>query len=454
MRIVRKKNIGFKIGLLLLILSLFLIGNGIHINYLSSPKRIFKTAINALANSINYNESIKKTSVKESSSQDSLAIDSIIKLNISSEYLTNKAVSNQTYLKYSNLIKNLNNIKTNIFLAQNNKDQELLLTTNSTLENHPLIYQKYYIKGATEYYYNANLSNNYINNGNNTYFELFKNTSIKENKEYLKNSIINSIKNNLANQNFKNSRVELNNEPCNKTSIKITAKVLKEITDNISNDLKKDPKIVNLLNLLNSNIEPIDLFAELDQLNYSLEEITINIYTDRIKYNNLKLELIIKSKEEVYRFDYDYKTNIILLYKDDNLLYTCIVTNNDSNIKVKILSKEKQNLGYISFEKLSTKQELEIDFNDGTTSCLGSFIIESNMQENNQDYPNLKAGNLRIVSKNIELINLNYTVTSSIKSNPKIAEDITSSIFKSSLTSTEKEEYTIKTTENFNKLFQ
>lgn len=444
------KNRGFKIGLLLIIASFILIGSGIYVGYAITPKRVFQTSIKSLTNSIYFETVKEKVTVPES-----FTIESAMKINATSEYLLKKSSINQDYLKYVNLLKNLNNIDNQLTISRDNKNKELLLTIDSSLKNQPLLNQKYYIKEATEYYYAAGLKNTYINNGNNNYFESLANFKTpKENINYLFNFILTSLKNNIHDKYFTTSQIETTidnkKQVYNKVSLSISNKNINEIILAIKEDLENDKIAHDTLNKI-----PYDFqLVKKDGLLSSNDEIILNIYTDRIKYKAYKYELIFKKDEKNITINYELPNNQGTILKNNELLYKYTIDRKNSGLKINIFSEENVNIGYIVLSNIDNYQEIGLDFNDKNLNIFINYQKELKELERNYSYSHLNQFNLRIINNNLELINLNYTIDTIIKNETSIAEDISTSILKSSVTNLEKENYSKQLIDNFNKLYQ
>ena len=164
------KNKGYKIGFVLLIISICLISSGIFIGYISSSKRITTLAMKNFSSSISQliNDSNEEPNEKIGAN---FTLNSTLKINVSSAYLINKVQENQNYLPYVNLLRNLSNMENTIDLVQDNTNKKLLLTFSSKAYTYPYIDRKYLIQNTTLYHYNPDLRTNYINKGNNSYFE-------------------------------------------------------------------------------------------------------------------------------------------------------------------------------------------------------------------------------------------------------------------------------------------
>ena len=97
-------------------------------------------------------------------------------------------------------------------------------------------------------------------------------------------------------------------------------------------------------------------------------------------------------------------------------------------------------------------EEIIIDFNDSKLSILGNYQYE--IKNITNGYLLEKILNLRITNNNMELININYIDNSTILPTANIKEDISNSILRSSITTSEEEKYNQELKERFDKLYQ
>ena len=97
-----------------------------------------------------------------------------------------------------NLINNLNNSETNFKIQKNASKNTGYIELNQKIGEEDIIDAKYYISDSTKYYFVKGIVDTYINDGGCNYFESINtNTTEKDNINYLYNTIIRSIKNNL-----------------------------------------------------------------------------------------------------------------------------------------------------------------------------------------------------------------------------------------------------------------
>lgn len=436
-----------KISILLFFAATVLIVTGAYLSYITNPKRIIQTAIATISSSTYQDINPKKAFI------DTNTINSNIKLTATSEYLENLSLKDENYKKYVNLLNNISNISTQITISQDNITQEHLLSLNSSLNNEILINQKQYIKQATEYFYSAGLRNTYINNGNNNYFV----TNGTKEKNILSSSFIStlltSLKDDFQNENFITSQeiISINNntQSYNKVSLILKKEDLLNLKKNIEKQLTNNKE----LNSLITTISRANPNIKIDTKTISKDTtVILNVYTNRFKSQILKYELIMQVSSDTYKIDYEYESKKGTISKNSNIIYTYTINKKSNNIKISIYSSKNKNIGSIVLDRMENCEEIIIDFNDSKLSILGNYQYE--IKNITNGYLLEKILNLRITNNNMELININYIDNSTILPTANIKEDISNSILRSSITTSEEEKYNQELKERFDKLYQ
>lgn len=443
----RKIKTLHKISILLFFTATVLIVTGAYLSYITNPKRIIQTAIATISSSTYQDINPKKAFI------DTNTINSNIKLTATSEYLENLSLKDENYKKYVNLLNNISNISTQITISQDNITQEHLLSLNSSLNNEILINQKQYIKQATEYFYSAGLRNTYINNGNNNYFV----TNGTKEKNILSSSFIStlltSLKDDFQNENFITSQeiISINNntQSYNKVSLILKKEDLLNLKKNIEKQLTNNKELNSLITTIsraNPNIKIDTKTIPKDTT------VILNVYTNRFKSQILKYELIMQVSSDTYKIDYEYESKKGTISKNSNIIYTYTINKKSNNIKISIYSSKNKNIGSIVLDRMENCEEIIIDFNDSKLSILGNYQYE--IKNITNGYLLEKILNLRITNNNMELININYIDNSTILPTANIKEDISNSILRSSITTSEEEKYNQELKERFDKLYQ
>ena len=122
----------------------------------------------------------------ETGLEDNYKTTSNIKMNLKSDYFSALATMDPSYAMISNLLNNLSNTENNITMVQDKENKKLFFNLDSKLSGQSLINTKYLVENATAYYSIDGVTNTYVNNGNNNYFEsLNSSTTTNENLKYL-----------------------------------------------------------------------------------------------------------------------------------------------------------------------------------------------------------------------------------------------------------------------------
>lgn len=436
-----------KISILLFFAATALIVTGAYLSYITNPKRIIQTAIATISSSTYQDINPKKAFI------DTNTINSNIKLTATSEYLENLSLKDENYKKYVNLLNNISNISTQITISQDNITQEHLLSLNSSLNNEILINQKQYIKQATEYFYSAGLRNTYINNGNNNYF--VTNGTKEENilSSSFISTLLTSLKDDFQNENFITSQeiISINNntQSYNKVSLILKKEDLLNLKKNIEKQLTNNKELNSLITTIsraNPNIK-ID-----NKTIFKDTTVILNVYTNRFKSQILKYELIMQVSSDTYKIDYEYESKKGTISKNSNIIYTYTINKKSNNIKINIYSSKNKDIGSIVLDRMENCEEIIIDFNDSKLSILGNYQYE--IKNITNGYLLEKILNLRITNNNMELININYIDNSTILPTASIKEDISNSVLRSSITTSEEKKYNQELKERFDKLYQ
>ena len=275
----KKKPINRRIIEILIVISIIVILLGTYLLYLSNSKRIFLESINNLTSSFSNIEELE-------SEFKNFTLVSNLSINTTGKIEDNKKYNNKYYEIITNLITNYNNTKANINYTSNRKNKELYIDYNSTVNKKDLITGKYLIKDNTEYYYINDITDTYINNGNNTYFEtLNSDTKETNNLIYLKDTFNKYFIKNLDDKYF--SKQENNNYT--KITLVLDNKRLNETYKDTLDDLKEDKKAKEIIkgfdrDFFKKKVKDIN-FLKKDKKLY------ITIYTDRFTYSPNKYEI-------------------------------------------------------------------------------------------------------------------------------------------------------------------
>ena len=178
---VKKKGPNKIFGILLLLIAVIAIGAGIFLTYITSPKFIATETIKKMSENI---VSFMDNNKTDTGLEENYKKTSTVTMNLQSDYLTTLSQTDPSVVPYVNLLRNLTNTTSTTTMVQDIENSRLFLDYNTTLNEEPLINLKYLVENSTEYYYIDGVSQTYINNGNNNYFEsLNSETSIARNDD-------------------------------------------------------------------------------------------------------------------------------------------------------------------------------------------------------------------------------------------------------------------------------
>ena len=181
--------------IVIFLVALILLIAGIILSYFSSAQYVAQRVVKVMGKNMVelVNNGNQNTGLEEN-----FKTTSTIKMNLQSEYFQALSTLSPDYQGLSNLLRNLTNTETQITMIQDQKQRKMLINYDTKLSGESLANIKYLVDNATEYYYIDGLTPNYINNGNNSYFEsLNSTTTTKENTEYMIEKITQATANNM-----------------------------------------------------------------------------------------------------------------------------------------------------------------------------------------------------------------------------------------------------------------
>ena len=348
--------------------------------------------------------------------------------------------TNKELIDYIEFLNNISKIKTNIKITQNEEESKLLYTINSKKDNNNYINIKYFIKDSTGYYYNDYITNKYINVGNNNYFEsINKNTTTRDNINYIKKIVLESLNNNIAKEYSKQTRenTSYNNTvlKANVVEIELDNRKINNLYKDIIEDLRKDKKSLFILN----NI--IEGFKDKNIKNKKFlnkkEKIIIKIYTKGLSNEFIKLNVKFKSDNNEKIISYEKINNTksyLYLITNNKIEYRLDITKtNESNYNIEILNMSKKNIGSITLNK--TKKEIILDFS----------VNENNKRININYRVNYKTIKEKIYNEDLRLdikylvnnkniLTLSSEIENKITKENKIREETLDSILEKKLT--------------------
>lgn len=423
----KKKN---KFPIFPFLLSIILLSLGFYFELIANKERIFKTSLNNILKNIievvdmfEFDTGLANNYKKEAN----------IKITSNSFNYNYVTKNNNPTLNLGNIFRNLNQTNTKVTIINDLQNKKRFIHLQSNLNEKNLIELKNLTENSTQYYYVSGFQNNYINNGNDNYFEsVNEKTSIMDNAKYLSNFIIDSITNNINKDKYKVTE----EEKYKKISISLDKKTIEEITKKVIKDIKKDDKATNII--LSTNKEIDDIKTNIFSKNTN---ITFNTYVEKYTYKIKKYEIIYtnsKTKENI---------TITYEYKNKNEGIGDIIINNEK-YKYEYISKEKekeinlyteyQKIGNISIEKTKTGILFDLNIVNNSKEITINYIMNLLNLKKGKSYNQEQQLTFRTEVNN-EPVNIDITINTKVTNKVKIDEDTSSSIIERTLSTEEKE---------------
>lgn len=425
----KKKN---KFPIFPFLLSIILLSLGFYFELIANKERIFKTSLNNILKNIievvdmfEFDTGLANNYKKEAN----------IKITSNSFNYNYVTKNNNLTLNLGNIFRNLNQTNTKVTIINNLQNKKRFVHLQSNLNEKNLLELKNLTENSTQYYYVSGFQNNYINNGNDNYFEsVNEKTSIMDNAKYLSNFIIDSITNNINKDKYKVTE----EEKYKKISISLDKKTIEEITKKVIKDIKKDDKATNII--LSTNKEIDDIKTNIFSKNTN---ITFNTYVEKYTYKIKKYEIIYtnsKTKENI---------TITYEYKNKNEGIGDIIINNEK-YKYEYISKEKekekeitlyteyQKIGNISIEKTKTGILFDLNIVNNSKEITINYIMNLLNLKKGKSYNQEQQLTFRTEVNN-EPVNIDITINTKVTNKVKIDEDTSSSIIERTLSTEEKE---------------
>ena len=420
---------------IIILLSLFLIAIlfiflGIYFSYRNSTKTIIEETLNTMNNTIYNLKSSKENIIQDNNFTIKSSVNSDVKLD----------EANEDIKDYKDFLNNLSMIDTNIEIVQDNDNNKMLFSINSKKNNEDYINFKYLIKDSTGYYYNSNITNKYINTGNNNYFETINdNTTTNDNIKYLEKHIITSLSNYLSESYSKTTQeeVDYNNGYINttKVSIELNNKKINSLYKDVVKDLKSDEKALFILDNYFEGFKDKKIknkkYLEKD------ESLTINIYTTGITNRFIKLEIIKKDNKEEKVINYekiDNNLSYLYLISNNNIKYKFEINKiNDTNYNANVFNSNNNNIGTILLNKTAKETIIDVSINDKGKRLDIDYkynLIKKTKGRFNEEI----RLDIKYLNKNNNILTLSTKIDNKYSKEASIKEDTTESILEKTLT--------------------
>lgn len=440
---VKKKGPNKIFGILLLLIAVIAIGAGIFLTYITSPKFIATETIKKISENI---VSFIDNNKTDTGLEENYKKTSTVTMNLQSDYLTTLSQTDPSVVPYVNLLRNLTNTTSTTTMVQDIENSRLFLDYNTTLNEEPLINLKYLVENSTEYYYIDGVSQTYINNGNNNYFEsLNSETSINDNTKYLIEKVGESLASHIEDS-YLSSSYESDYK---KITITLTEDDLVTVVNNVLSDLKKDSKASKILSGYNENFNDFEINKDMIS---GLGTVEFNIYIDKVLGTVKKYDINLEESKIELSYDDSTDQKELELIANNESVGKVQFSTNDGNTTLNIVDDSNNVVGTISTTKTSTNYDIIINLTLDTTIIDINYNNQITNLKKNTSYDSTTNIAINISSNNTTLINGTINITSNITNDTRIEEDTSTSVLASTLPAPKEQLLTEKMTTVFTRL--
>ena len=440
---VKKKGPNKIFGILLLLIAVIAIGVGIFLTYITSPKFIATETIKKMSENI---VSFMDNNKTDTGLEENYKKTSTVTMNLQSDYLTTLSQTDPSVVPYVNLLRNLTNTTSTTTMVQDIENSRLFLDYNTTLNEEPLINLKYLVENSTEYYYIDGVSQTYINNGNNNYFEsLNSETSINDNTKYLIEKVGESLASHIEDS-YLSSSYESDYK---KITITLTEDDLVTVVNNVLSDLKKDSKASKILSGYNESFNDFEISKDMIS---GLGTVEFNIYIDKVLGTVKKYDMNLEESKIELSYDDSTDQKELELIANNESVGKVQFSTNDGNITLNIVDDSNNIVGTISTTKTSTNYDIIMNLTLDTTIIDINYNNQITNLKKNTSYDSTTNIAINISSNNTTLINGTINITSNITNDTRIEEDTSTSVLASTLPAPKEQLLTEKMTTVFTRL--
>ena len=440
---VKKKGPNKIFGILLLLIAVIAIGAGIFLTYITSPKFIATETIKKMSENI---VSFMDNNKTDTGLEENYKKTSTVTMNLQSDYLTTLSQTDPSMVPYANLLRNLTNTTSTTTMVQDIENSRLFLDYNTTLNEEPLINLKYLVENSTEYYYIDGVSQTYINNGNNNYFEsLNSETSINDNTKYLIEKVGESLASHIEDS-YLSSSYESDYK---KITITLTEDDLVTVVNNVLSDLKKDSKASKILSGYNESFNDFEISKDMIS---GLGTVEFNIYIDKVLGTVKKYDMNLEESKIELSYDDSTDQKELELIANNESVGKVQFSTNDGNITLNIVDDSNNIVGTISTTQTSTNYDIIINLTLDTTIIDINYNNQITNLKKNTSYDSTTNIAINISSNNTTLINGTINITSNITNDTRIEEDTSTSVLASTLPAPKEQLLTEKMTTVFTRL--
>lgn len=422
-----KKKKGKKLVVGLIILGLILIAGGGVLTYFSSPSYVSKTVIKEFGQ--------KATELMnsriETGLEDNYKTTSNIKMNLKSDYFSALATMDPSYAMISNLLNNLSNTENNITMVQDKENKKLFFNLDSKLSGQSLINTKYLVENATAYYSIDGVTNTYVNNGNNNYFEsLNSSATTNENLKYLIEKIAESMANNLEESYLSESYTD----EYKVITITLTEQNIVTYGNKIINDLKNDEKANQIMTGYNANFSEVKL-TEKDVTGTGT--IKVNIYLDKILSQVSQYELELGNGNKCIYYKENGKEIVELISEEETT--TLEIEKHGEKTEINIKDGSNASLGTVTISQTSTNYDIVANITSEEATLDFGYNYQITNLKKSTSYDSAATITIKMTAQNTTIIDGTITVTSQTTNDTTISEDTSSSVLASTLSGTQTE---------------
>lgn len=422
-----KKKKGKKLVVGLIVLGLILIAGGGVLTYFSSPSYVSKTVIKEFGQ--------KATELMnsriETGLEDNYKTTSNIKMNLKSDYFSALATMDPSYAMISNLLNNLSNTENNITIVQDKENKKLFFNLDSKLSGQSLINTKYLVENATAYYSIDGVTNTYVNNGNNNYFEsLNSSTTTNENLKYLIEKIAESMANNLEESYLSESYTD----EYKVITITLTEQNIVTYGNKIINDLKNDEKANQIMTGYNANFSEVKL-TEKDVTGTGT--IKVNIYLDKILSQVSQYELELGNGNKCIYYKENGKEIVELISEEETT--TLEIEKHGEKTEINIKDGSNASLGTVTISQTSTNYDIVANITSEEATLDFGYNYQITNLKKGTSYDSAATITIKMTAQNTTIIDGTITVTGQTTNDTTISEDTSTSVLASTLSGTQTE---------------
>ena len=365
--------------------------SGALLTYLTSPKYIINKALTTVTtNLMGIYENKKETGLTEN-----FKIEGTLRMDLKSDYYAGLSSMNQEYASIAKSLNNLSNTTTEYTYIHDKKNEKRFINVNTKTNDKSILNIKQLIDNATEYYFIEGITNTYINNGNNNYFESLTTNTTYENIDYI---------------------------------LEILPEIITlKLENNILKDLKNDDRANTILTAYNPDFSKTKITKK-DVKN--IKPIKVNIYLDKIFPQFNKIEIINEDNSFIYSIEQG-KEQVIIKNEDESITFT--INRNKKMTTITITNQNNEELGDISITKTDTNTDIILHFSEEDTNYSLGYNNQITNLHKNKSYDSNTSISIKITNKDTTMLDGIITLEQKVSNDTKITEDISTSTLASTL---------------------